>query len=410
MTVDPIRDHQSGIAAAPVEQENERGSEAEPVGKSTGERSAMGPLLRRKSRRRTVMQVTWSLVAGGSEMYALTVASGLDSQRYDSVLCALDQGGALENEITGLGIPYFVMNRRPGIELGLMWRLYRLFRKAGVDVVHTHHFTQLFYSGLAAKLAGARLIHTEHCVQHLDRRRLRVALRVLSLLCDRVIGIGGEVVRTLGGEIGIPAPKLELVRAGVNVAAFGGLKSEARQALRLDEADRVAVIVARLSPEKNHRMLLAAFAAVVRRLPRARLLIVGGGAEQADIQEEILRLGLADHVRLLGVRRDVPRILAAADVFVLSSNEEGLPIAVLEAMAAAKPVVVTAVGELPLLVKEGETGRLSPPQDPPAFAAALLELLSDEALAIRMGASGRQLVEQQYSLASMIETHERLYD
>src|SRR4028118_986802 len=129
------------------------------------------------TQRRAVMQVTWSLVAGGAEMYALTIASHLDARKYKGMLCAVDQGGALEAEIQQLGIPYFVMNRRPGIELGLMWRLYKLFRQQRVAVLHTHHFNQLFYSLLGAKLVGARIIHTEHSTETYARQRLRTAIR-----------------------------------------------------------------------------------------------------------------------------------------------------------------------------------------------------------------------------------------
>src|ERR1035438_3724142 len=106
--------------------------------------SAGTPSDAENSDKRVVMQVTWSLVAGGAEIYALKLASNLDPKRYRVTLCALDQGGALEPEIRRSGIPYLIMNRRPGIQLGLMWQLFRLFRATGVEVVHTHHFNQLF--------------------------------------------------------------------------------------------------------------------------------------------------------------------------------------------------------------------------------------------------------------------------
>src|SRR5438128_6157135 len=115
-----------------------------------------------RSRRLKVMQVTWSLVAGGAEIYALTIARNLAPARYTTALCALDQGGALVPEIERLGIPYSVMNRRQGIDLRLMWRLYRFFARERPRIIHTHHFNQLFYSFIGAKLTGARLIHSEH--------------------------------------------------------------------------------------------------------------------------------------------------------------------------------------------------------------------------------------------------------
>jgi glycosyltransferase involved in cell wall biosynthesis len=358
--------------------------------------------------KRKVMQVTWSFVAGGAEVYAFTIASRLNPQKYSSLMCALDQGGPLQQEIERLGIPCFVMNRRQGIDLPLMWKLYRLFLRHEVDVVHTHHFTQLFYSALGAKLAGARIIHTEHSVEQLKRKSLRIALRLISLLCDRVIAIGGESARALG-QAGVPARKLTVICAGIDAARFCASRSESRRALGLQLGDRVASIVARLSPEKNHRLLLEAFAEVAARLQAAKLLIVGDGPQREEIREEIARLGLQERAFMLGIRRDLPSILAASDVFVLSSDREGLPVAALEAMAAAKPVVATSVGDLPLIVRHGETGLLVARRDRAALANALTQILSDEDLATRLGTNARKLVERNYSLQKMIERHEALY-
>jgi glycosyltransferase involved in cell wall biosynthesis len=356
------------------------------------------------------MQVTWSLVAGGSEMYAFTVASNLDPAGYESLICALDKGGPLEPEVLRAGIPYTIMGRRPGIEIGLMWKLFKLFRSTGVSVIHTHHFNQLFYSFLGAKLAGARIIHTEHSVDYLKRKKLRIALRVLSVFCEKFTAIGDDGFRFLRDQVRIPTGKLAIIRAGVDVAAFSNeSRSEARQALGLNPEDRVACIVARLFPEKNHRMLLAAFSDVLRSVDGARLLIVGEGSEHDAIRDEIERRGLASNVTMLGVRRDISRILAASDLFVLSSDREGLPIAVLEALASARPVAATSVGDVPTVVLEGETGVLVAPKDPAALSIAIARLLSDPELSVRMGRNGRNLIDANYSLRAMIEQHELLY-
>ena len=347
-------------------------------------------------------------------MYAYTIAANLDSARYSSFMCALDQGGPLEPDIESSGIPYLIMNRRPGLELSLMWRLYRLFRKHRPAVVHTHHFNQLFYSALGARLAGARIVHTEHSVEYLKNRRFRVALRLLSLLCDKVIAIGSDGRRVLASRVGIPARKLVVMRAGVNLSAFRISQSEARRVLGIPDSQPVVAIIARLFPEKNHKLLLAAFKEVTRRMAGARLLpakllIVGDGVEKQAIADEISRLGLAGSVDLMGVRRDVARILAASDLFVLSSDREGLPIAVLEAMAAGKPVVATAVGDLPAIVRDGETGFLVPAKDEARLAEAICSVLSQPELAAEMGLNARRFVEESYSVESMITRIEELY-
>src|SRR5262249_5509266 len=206
----------------------------------------------------------------------------------------------------------------------------------------------------------------------------------------------------------IPRGKIQTIRAGVEPAAFNVSKRVGREVLGLEERDRVAVIVARLFPEKNHVLLLEAFRLVADALPTAKLLIVGEGSERQRVERTISELGLQTSVRLLGVRRDVATILAAADAFVLSSDREGLPIAVLEAMAASKPVIATAVGDVAGLISDGVTGRLVPAQDKSAIAEALLGILGDPESAERMGYRASELVSRYFSLRSMIDSHEAL--
>ena len=359
--------------------------------------------------RRCVMQVTWSLVAGGAETYALTIASGLDSARYRSVMCGVDQGGALEGEITRRGIPWTVMNRRPGIDWPLMWRMFKLFRREKVDVIHTHHFNQLFYSLIPARLQGIRIIHTEHSVEVYKRPHLRLALKMMSLLCYRVTAIGSDGQQVLSKRVGISHRRLRVIRAAVDLSRFQINAAVARQQLGLRPEHQVVTIVARLYPEKNHQLLLAAFQQVAAKLPDARLLIVGDGIEQQSITSRIAALGLQQQVQMLGVRSDVPLILAASDLSVLCSNREGLPIAVLEAMAASRPVVATRVGDLPLVVNDGETGLLVDAGDVKALADAIMSLLCDRTRARQLGQQGRQLVESQYSLSGMLRGHAELY-
>ncbi len=354
-----------------------------------------------------MMQVTWSLVAGGAEIYALTIASRLDKCKFVPFMCAMDQGGALEPEIARQSLPFFIMHRRPGIDWRLMLRLHRLFRRQRVDVLQTHHFNQLFYSVLGAKLVGARIFHTEHDTELAKKPRLRIALRILSLFCEKMIAIGDDIA-VMFREIGIPDSKIEIVLAGVELSMVEVSRDEVRRELELADDERVAIIVARLFPEKNHKLLLAAFDGAARQNANARLLIVGEGVEGEAIRAEIARLGLEKQVRMLGVRRDVPRLLAAADVFVLTSDREGLPIAVLEAMAAGKPVIATAVGNLPDVVRDGENGRLVPPGDREALEVALIELLGDASRASQMGAAARETARG-YDVRTTIERYEQLF-
>ena len=353
------------------------------------------------------MQVTWSLVAGGAEIYALTIASRLDNSRFEAMMCAIDQGGAIEGEVQKHGLPYWIMQRRPGIDWRLFGRMHRLLRRKRIDVLQTHHFNQLFYSAPGAKLLGIHIFHTEHDVELAKKPRLRIALRLLSLCCEKMIAIGDEIAQ-MYRDLGIPDHKIEIVRAGVELSSFHESRAAARAELGLEENARVALIVARLFPEKNHRLLLDAFAQAAQNHPRFRLLIAGEGTEAEAIRAQIETLKLSEKVQMLGVRRDVPRLLAASDVFVLSSEREGLPIAVLEALAAARPVVATSVGNVPDVVRDGVSGRLVPPGNKEAFAVALEELLSDAESCEKMGQAGREIARD-YDVHHMIERYESLF-
>jgi len=183
-----------------------------------------------------------------------------------------------------------------------------------------------------------------------------------------------------------------------------------RREWRLTEEHRVAVIVAVLRPEKNHRRFLRVARAVADRMPEARFVVIGDGVERANLERYTDVLGLRDQVHFAGVRRDVPQVLAAADVVALTSDTEGFPLALLEAMAAGRPIIATRVGSLDEMVVEGKTGRLIPAHDEASFADALHRMLSDRVTARAMGEAGRRLVLERFTVKHMVKAHEQLFE
>jgi L-malate glycosyltransferase len=358
--------------------------------------------------KRVIVQVTYSLVAGGAERYALDLATTIDPRRFESRVYALDKGGPLEAEIREGNVPFAIMGRRPGIDFRLMWRLYREFRRNKASIVQTHHFSQLFYSLAGARLAGASVIHTEHGLSTYTKPHLRRALRFLSRFCAAVVVVGSEGVRLMEKDLKIHS-KVHLIPGGVKLDKFASARADARSALGIAESDRILTTVARLHPEKNHRMLVQAFAIVKQTLRNVQLLIVGEGPERAAIEQEIATLRLEASVRLLGVRRDIPVILNASDLFLLSSDREGLPIAILEAMAAGLPVVATSVGDVPSVVSARRNGLLVPSGNVEEFAKAITEVLSNPQLSRVMGQESRDRA-QEFSLDRMVERFENLYE
>ena len=186
-------------------------------------------------------------------------------------------------------------------------------------------------------------------------------------------------------------------------------RATTRAELGITDDEFLVVQVARLDPIKDHATAIRAIGLAARQNPRIRLLIVGDGPQKATLEQEIGRLGVADRVTMLGLRDDVGRLLAAADAFLLTSVSEGIPVTVLEAMAAGVPVVATSVGGLPELVSDRVSGLLAPAGDAQQLAAALVRLAADPALGAALAARAKQRAESDFSEARMLSSYERIY-
>lgn len=359
---------------------------------------------------RHLMQVVFSLRQGGSERLACDLALRLDPSRVRSSVCALARGGPLAETLKRAAIPSYVIGCAPGLQWGVIPRLYRLFRDNHVDVVQTHHLKQLVYSAIGARVAGAALVHVEHEQFSLQPERARRHLRLAATLCHRIVAVGEAVREFLVNEVGLPPVKIAVIPNGVDVERYVPGPRVARDALGLPPRDRLIGHVARLAPEKDQMVLLHAFRIVVDAHPKARLVIVGDGTRRGELQRVAGELGLGDRVDFLGLREDVPDLLPHFEAFVLSSRQEGLPLAILEAMACARPVVATAVGEIPRVIREGVTGATVPPGDPAAMAMSIRAVLEHPEWAAAMGRAARQLIEETFSLTLMVQQYQALYD
>ena len=355
------------------------------------------------------MQLIYSLRIGGSEKLALDISSNFDPDRFRPSICALDMDGDLAQELDRMKITHYVLYRE-GVEFDIFRRLYRLIKDNRISLVHTHHFTQLFYAALPARLAGARIIHTEHEFFSFTRSRFsRVMIRSLLRLCDQMTVVGPEVADYFTRTIGIPRERVMVVPNAVDITKFDCDRKAAREELGLSPHEVVIGTVGRLAPEKDQTTLLEAFRKIKGEHPPVRLVIVGDGRMSEELKSHANRIGVFDRTLFLGYRRDIPKLLAAMDIFVLSSIREGLPISLIEAMAARKPVVSSDIGSVKDLVKNGQNGILVPPGDATAFGVVLERLIESSELRERLGEAGRCTVEASFSLPAMIQTYESLY-
>jgi glycosyltransferase involved in cell wall biosynthesis len=298
----------------------------------------------------------------------------------------------------------------------------RFIREQEIDLIHAH----LTYAEVWGRLAGWRtrrpVVSTVHVLSYTNPNdpgaRDRVVERVAGFVRKRfggpVVAVSEALRRRLVGR-GLPPRRVVTVRNGVELSRFDLPPDFSRAALRAEfriPADApVAVTLAVLREGKGHDLLLEAARRVLARVPSAHFLIVGGGPLEGALRKRVEDAGLGGRVHLAGMREDVPAVLAAADVFVLPSSQfDALPTAVMEAMAARLPVVAVASGGASELVVHGETGLVVPKADGDALADSIVELLSDDERARRMGERGRERAEAEFSAEAWVGRLQRLYE
>jgi glycosyltransferase involved in cell wall biosynthesis len=353
-------------------------------------------------------------VAGAEVLVAETIRRLCG--RIEATVFCLDQVGELGEDLITQGVPVICLNRRPGRDWRVAWRLAGHLRNRGVELIHAHQYTPFFYAALA-KLASGRwpkLVLTEQGRNHPDvvSRARRLSNRfVLDHLADAVTGVCEFSLRGLCEVDCFARGRMRVIENGIDLSRYGAEpdRSGLRVSLGLDLARRYLITVARFHPVKDHETLLGAFRQVAQGRPDVDLLLVGDGDRRGMLEEMVRHFGLSGRVHFLGVRPEVPDLLRAADVFVLTSKSEAASISLMEAMATSLPVVATDVGGNPELVQNGRTGLLVPRGDTAATASALLWLLDHPAEAAAMGAAGRARVEEKYRLDRTIDAYLDLY-
>lgn len=363
-------------------------------------------------RRLSVLYVIWSLQMGGAERVVADLARSLDRRLFRPLVCCLNFKGRLAEVLEAEGVPVFALDKRPRLDLRVLVRLVRLMRRERVDVVHTHLWTSSFWGRMAGALARVPVVViTEHNLDTWRRFPHLLADRLLGRVTDDWVFVSPQVEAFYRARLALPADRGHVVHNGVDVAPFARRVdgAEVRARMGLSAAARVAGVVGRLEARKGHRFFLEAMRTVVERAPGTIGLIVGEGREKEALLAQRDALGLGDAVRLVGYWPDLAEALAALDVFVLPSLMEGHPLAILEAMAAGKPVVATDVGGNAEAVQPGLTGLLVPPADPAALADAILTLLAEPERAKALGEAGRRSLDGRFSLQAAVKANEELY-
>ena len=362
--------------------------------------------------KKNLMQLTYSLGVGGLETLLLSLLNKIDREQFNPIVCTLTESDGLTEEFEQNGIRVITLKKKHGIDIGLIIKLARILKRERIHVLHTHNFGAWYYGVTAGKLAGVKVVNTEHSnvpenkILQVHGEKL-MARASHSIICD-----SEAVASKMHDHQNIPKSKLKIILNGVDTELYkkGFDGSKLKESLNITPSESVIACIARLHPRKNHLGLLQAIRILRRYTENFKLIIVGEGECEKELKDFSDLHGLSDHVLFLGNRRDIPELLSIVDIFVLNSYDEGLPIAILEAMATSIPVIATDVGgNGEIIGKDDKAGVLIPIDAPERLAKELHLLMSDELKIRRMGATARERVEEKASLDSMVKSYEEIY-
>lgn len=374
-------------------------------------------------RRVRVLQLIDVLGPGGAEMLLHTLASSLDASRFALHVCGLrpDEPYDLAPQIRALGVPVIGFNQRNAYDIPTLIALVRYIRRHRIDIIHTHLLASDIMGRVAGFLTRTPVVSTVHNsredFEHEPARRRWMERSTAKLWCRRLIVVSPALREEIAAWFGLPVGRFVAIPNGVDTSRFRPMPDLDKAALKRDllgdpaaRGDTPLVLnVARLVPQKGLAYLARAARLVLDARPDARFAVVGQGPLKDDLLKQVEELDLDGKFILAGVRSDVPELMAAGDVFVLSSLWEGLPISLLEAMSSGCPVVATEVGGVGGVVQSDRTGLLVPAEDPDALAQAILRCLNNPQEAQQRAAAAREWAHRHYSMETWVRKLEQLY-
>jgi glycosyltransferase involved in cell wall biosynthesis len=370
------------------------------------------------TRKVRLLQLIDQLGDAGAENLLYTFAGGIDRSRFDLHVCALRPWSQpkIVPALRALGFPVLELNQHHAYDLPVLLTLVNYIRRHRIDIIHTHLLASDVMGRVAGFLTRRPVVSTIHNARvDLDREpRHQQWMERWSarLWCRRLIVVSALLRDEIAEWFGVPRSRVLIIPNGVDTERFrpppgfdpGVVKHEL-----LGGDYPMVTNVARLVPQKAQHVLVEAAAQLAPTYPDARFVLVGDGPLRDEIRELAAARGISDRVVLTGIRTDIPQILAASDVFVLSSQWEGMPISLLEAMSAGAPAVATDVGGVGQVLQNGETGLLVPPGDPAALAVAIAACLDAPEPARQRATAAQAMMVQTYGMRAMIRKWEAVY-
>jgi glycosyltransferase involved in cell wall biosynthesis len=356
-----------------------------------------------------IAQLIDDLNYGGAEQVVASLSTALRRHGHDVTLVCLREVGSKPIDITAAvasGVRIVELHKPEGLHLPTLRKLMRALRQERIEVLHTHNHLVHHYGALAGKLARTPVVlNSMHGTSSLlnSAKWSQALFRGAGGMSDRVVAVCSQVRTVLSERLQFSDSKLATVDNGVDLTRFLLIPRETK-----DRSSLVFGTIGRLDPVKDHKTLLHAFAQTVHAYPQAQLRILGDGSLLDDLRNLATSLSIQGSVRFEGFSLDTPAFLEGLDAYVISSRSEGLPLSLLEAMAAGLPIVATSVGEIPEIVRAADCGWLAPPEDPDALAQAMMAAARSSDRADKAFRARRRAGEH-YSVERMTANYESLY-
>jgi glycosyltransferase involved in cell wall biosynthesis len=361
-----------------------------------------------------VVHIVPMLSPGGAERVAVHILRGLNRQRYEPSIISFT--GRLNCDLDRLleeaGIEVRYLGKRPGFDYRMFYRLPPVLNELRADIVHTHLHVFRYAMPFLLFRKKASLLHTVH---NLAEREIEPRLRWLQRYALKhgvvPVGVAEKVADSLVRLYGIR--RCRVIPNGIPTERYAWPQVQrkewrAKESFRDD--DILFLCVARFAPQKNHALLLNSFAQGPASDPNAHLVLVGEGILQKNLEVQAKSLGIERQTHFLGLRTDIPDVLGAMDVFVLSSDYEGNPLSVMEAMAAGLPIVSTAAGGVPDLFENGKEGCLVQPGDLQGLSDSMTSLLRNRDARQSLGMAAARRARKTYDVSAMVQAYEELYE
>lgn len=365
---------------------------------------------------RKVLHVIYSLYRGGAERLIETIVLESKGDRYRHLVCSLTGGGDLVQKIEQAGGKVFLLGKKHRGDVSAFSKLARLIRRERIDLLHLHGAPGAFWGTLAVSLGriAVPIVRTEHrpyLPEHMPGP-YRLLYAYLTKRTNRVICVSESVRDTYVKRFPDLGERHITIPNSIRTAEFENIppKSECRSRFALPTSGRIIGTMGRLVPIKNHAMLIEALLRIRSTVPDTHVAILGEGELRDFLVARAADLGLRENVSIVDPTPDIPHFLGALDLFVLSSDSEGLPLTILEAQAAGLAVVATSVGGIPEVIEHGVNGYTVPPGLVEPFADRVAELLRNPEAAKQMGDTGRNMVRERHGAGKMVSRIESVYD